>query len=126
MCLVAAKYARLLSHQIFLSSITGCLRFSTFASFSHPISSDLASLITPERVGLVASDRRYVTPIFEFVLMFNCAICSPIPFMFEYVPSARLALSMTLAETVSAPVLLIVASPYAVWFFHAAGVDEPS
>ena len=38
--------------------------------------------------------------------------------MFENVPSARLALSMTLFEIVSAPLLVIVASPDSVWFFH--------
>ena len=37
-----------------------------------------------------------------------------------------MALPRKLAEAISAPVLLIVPPPDPVWFFHAAGVDEPS
>ena len=101
-------------------------RLPSLASFLHPISSGQASHITTQRDGLVTSHRRKFTAIVEFVLMFNWAICSPIPLMFAKLPDARLALSMTLSEIVSAAVLVIVASPDSDLFFHAVRVDDPS
>ena len=59
-----------------------------------------------------------VNPICEFALMFYRVLCLQIPLMFAEIPDSRLALSMTFLKMVSAPVLLIVASPDTVWFFH--------
>ena len=46
--------------------------------------------------------------------------------MFATVPEAMLALSMTVFEIVSDPVVVILDARDAVWSFHPAGGDEPS